>query len=80
MTPLPPGAPRARVYAGQDPVTKTPSSLTESVPAGPRRAHEAKKIKTLFLNQIDQKRNPKTRATVDQLMVKYFDVVDVDVL
>ncbi|MEV0284923.1 hypothetical protein AB0H36_12500 [Kribbella sp. NPDC050820] len=29
---------------------------------------------------MDEKRNPKTRATVDQLMVKYFNVLDVDTL
>jgi integrase/DNA-binding transcriptional regulator YhcF (GntR family) len=30
------------------------------------------------LNQVDEKRNPKTRATVDQLIAKYFEVLDVD--
>jgi hypothetical protein len=31
-----------------------------------------------LLNQVDEKRNPKTSATVDQLIAKYFDVIDVD--
>jgi hypothetical protein len=30
------------------------------------------------MNQVDEKRNPKTRATVDQLIAKYFEVLDVD--
>jgi hypothetical protein len=41
---------------------------------------EAEKIKTRFLNQVDEKRSSKRRATVDQLMAKYFEVVDVDAL
>lgn len=69
-----------RVYAGQDPVTKKPFYLQETVPPGPRQAQEAEKLKTRFLNQVDEGRNPKTRANVGQLIVKYFEVVDVDVL
>jgi integrase/DNA-binding transcriptional regulator YhcF (GntR family) len=30
------------------------------------------------LHQVDEKRNPKTRATVDQLIAKYFEVADID--
>jgi len=67
------------VYAGQDPVTKKPFYLTEAVPPGPRQAQEAEKLRTRFLNQVDEGRNPKTRASVGQLIVKYFEVVDVDV-
>jgi integrase len=80
ITPLPSGALRVRVYAGQDPVTKKPFYLQETVPSGPRQAQEAEKLKTRFLNQVDEGRNPKTRANVGQLIVKYFEVVDVDVL
>lgn len=57
-----------------------PFYLTATVPPGPRQAQEAEKIKTRFLNQVDEGRNPKTRANVGQLIVKYFEVVDVDVL
>ena len=79
ITPLPSGALRVRVYAGQDPVTKKNFYLQETVPPGPRQAQEAEKLKTRFLNQVDEGRNPKTRANVDQLIEKYFEVVDVDV-
>jgi len=77
ITPLPSGALRVRVEAGQDPVTKKPFYLTEAVPQGRRQAQDAEKINTRFLNQVDEGRNPKTRADVDQLMAKYLDVVDV---
>jgi hypothetical protein len=66
------------VYAGTDPVTKKPLYLTEIVLPGPKQAREAEQARTRLLNQVDEKRNPKTRATVDQLMAKYFAVVDVD--
>jgi integrase len=68
-----------RVYAGVDPVTKDDLYLTEVVPVGPRQEKEAKKVRTRLLNLVDERRNPKTRATVDQLMKKYFDVLDVHV-
>ena len=29
--------------------------------------------------RVDEKRNPKTRATVSQLIERYFEVIDVDV-
>lgn len=47
---------------------------------GPRQDAETEKARTRLLNQVDEKRNPKTRAKVDQLMVKYFNVLDVDTL
>ncbi len=61
-------------------MTKKPFYLTATVPPGPRQAPEAEKLKTRFLNQVDEGRNPKTRTKVGQLIVKYFEVVDVDVL
>jgi integrase/DNA-binding transcriptional regulator YhcF (GntR family) len=68
-----------RVYAGVDPVTKDGLYLTEVVQVGPRQEKEAEKARTRLLNLVDEKRNPKTRATVDQLMEKYFNVLDVDI-
>ncbi|SDT36357.1 GntR family transcriptional regulator [Jiangella sp. DSM 45060] len=76
---LPSGALRVKVYAGRDPVSKRRFYLTETVPPGPKQEREAEQARTRLLNQVDEKRNPKTRATVDQLMVKYLDVLDVDV-
>ena len=47
--------------------------------AGPRALAEAKKVRTRLIGQVDEQRNPRTRATVNQLMDKYLDVVDVEV-
>ncbi|MDX3003254.1 GntR family transcriptional regulator [Kribbella solani] len=79
ITRLPSGSLRVRVYAGQDPVTKKPFYLDETVPPGPKQAKEAEQVRTKLLNQVDEGRNPKTRANVGQLIVKYFEVIDVDV-
>jgi integrase len=75
---LPSGALRVRVYAGRDPVSKRELYLDEVVPPGPRQAREAEQHRTRLLNLVDEKRNPRTRATVAQLMTKYFEVHDVD--
>jgi integrase len=67
-----------RVYAGIDPVSKRRLDLTEVIPPGPKQARLAEQARTRLLNQVDEKRNPKTSATVDQLIAKYFEVIDVD--
>lgn len=75
---LPSGSLRVRVYAGIDPVSKKRHYLVETVPAGPRAAREAEKVRTRLLNQVDEKRNPRTKATVNQLMDRYLEVLDVE--
>src|SRR3954447_9075721 len=75
---LPSGSLRARVYAGIDPVSKKKHYLVETVPAGPRAAREAEKVRTRLLNQVDEKRNPRTRATVNQLMDRYLELIKID--
>ena len=67
-----------RVYAGIDPLTKKRNYLTEVVPAGPKAEAEAERVRTRLLNQVDERRNPRTRATVDQLMDRYLKVLDVE--
>ena len=78
MDRLPSGAHRVRVYAGSDPVTGKRHDLTELVPAGPKAAAEAEKVRTRLLGQVDERRNPRTRATLNQLLDRYIDVLDVD--
>jgi hypothetical protein len=73
------GAIRVRVYAGIDPLTGRAHYLKETVPAGPDVAKEAEKTRTRLLNQVDEGRNPRTKATVDQLMDRYLELLDVDV-
>src|SRR5215218_1120626 len=75
---LPSGSLQVRVFAGKDPVSKKDLYLTEVVPPGSRQKREAERARTRLLNQVDERRSPKTRATVDQLIAKYFEVVDVD--
>lgn len=75
---LPSGAYRVRVYAGSDPVTGKRHDLTEIVPSGPRAAAEAEKVRTRLLGQVDDRRNPRTRATLNQLLDRYIEVLDVD--
>ncbi|MEU4395239.1 tyrosine-type recombinase/integrase [Kribbella sp. NPDC023855] len=60
-----------RVYAGIDPVTKRPNVLTETIPPGPNAEKLAEQVKVNFLNQVYEKRNPRTKATVNQLLDKY---------
>ncbi len=66
-----------KVYGGVEPLSGKRLYLTETVPAGLRALAEAKKVRTRLIGQIDEQRNPRTRATVNQLMDRYLDVVDV---
>lgn len=75
---LPSGSLRVRVYAGIDPVSRKKHYLVETVPAGPTAAREAERVRTRLLNQVDEKRNPRTKATVNQLMDRYLEVLDVE--
>ena len=75
---LPSGAYRVRVYAGSDPITGKRHDLTELVPPGPRAAAEAEKVRTRLLSQLDERRNPRTKATLNQLLDRYIEVLDVD--
>jgi len=71
------GAFRVRVYAGTDPITGKRHGLIEAVPACPRAEAEAERVRSRLLNQIDERRNPRTKATVNQLMDRYLDVLDI---
>jgi integrase len=66
------------VYAGVDALTGKRIYLRETVPAGPRAATQAEKVRARLLNQVDENRNPRTIATVNQLMDRYLTVIDVD--
>jgi integrase len=75
---LPSGALRVRVSAGVDPISKRRLYLTELVPAGPKAGQKAERIRTRMLSQVDERRSPRTRGTVDQLLDKWLEVLDVD--
>ncbi len=70
------GALRVRVYAGIDPVTKARHYLRETVPPGRGAKAKAEKTLTRLLNQVDERRHPRTNATVGQLMDRWLEVVE----
>jgi integrase len=78
VEPLPTGGFRIKVYAGIDPVSGRRLYLDETIPAGPKAAKEAEKIRTRFLAEVDQRRNPRTRATVNQMLDRYLTILDVE--
>ncbi len=67
-----------RVYAGVDPVSGKRHYLVETIPAGPRAGKEAERARVRLLSQVDQKRNPKTKATVNQLLDRYLSVIELE--
>jgi integrase len=75
---LPSGSLRVKVYAGYDPVSGKRHYLDEVVRAGPRAAAEAEKVRTRLLHEVDERRNPKTRVTVNQLLDRYMETLDVE--
>jgi len=73
---LPSGALRVAVYAGIDPITKRRHYLKELVPAGPRAQARAEAVRARLVAQIAERRNPRTSATVDQLLDRYLQQFD----
>jgi hypothetical protein len=62
------------VYAGRDPVTGRQRYLAETV-ATP---DEAERTLTRLLHQVDEQRNPNTRATVGHLLDRWLEVADLE--
>ena len=60
---LPSGALRIRVFTGMDRLTDKPHYLTETIPPGPNAATLAEQTRTRFLNEVDERRNVRTKAT-----------------
>src|SRR6266508_1849766 len=50
------------------------SYLRTTVPPGPTALRDAKKALTKLLNQVDEKRAPRTSASVNQLLDRYFEI------
>jgi len=63
--------------AGKDPLTGRRRYLREVVPAGAKASSEADKIMRRPAAQVDERRNPRTDATLDQLLDRYLETVDV---
>ena len=76
---LPSGSLRVSLFAGRDPVTGRRLYLRELIPPGPCAAREAEKAARRLGTQLDERRSPRTSATVNQMLDKYFEVLDRDV-
>jgi integrase len=48
------------------------------VPAGPKARAEAEKVMRRLANEVDERRNPRTSATVDQLLDRHFEMVSLE--
>jgi integrase len=71
---LPSGSFRVCVYTGVDPLTGRDHYLKETV--GTRR--DAERVRVRLLSQVDEDRSPRTRATVNQLLDRYLDVIELE--
>ncbi|HEX4361410.1 MAG TPA: tyrosine-type recombinase/integrase [Pseudonocardia sp.] len=54
-------------------MTKREHYLTETIPAGPGAWELAEQTRTKLLNQVNERRNPRTSSTVTQLLRRYLD-------
>jgi integrase len=75
---LPSGALRVRVYGGVDPVSGRRLTLTKTIPAGPKATTQAEQALTRMLNELDERRNPRSNATVNQLLDRHFAMLDLE--
>jgi integrase len=75
---LPSGSLQVRVYGGVDPLTGKRHELTEVIPAGKDAPKLAEKARTRMLAEVDERRAPRTKATVTELMDRYLGMLDVE--
>ncbi len=75
---LPSGALRVSVYAGTDPLTGGRHYLRETIQAGPHAEGEAQKAMRRLATEVDERRNPRTNATVNQLLDRHFELADLE--
>jgi integrase len=73
--------PGLSVYGGVDQLTGKEIRLRATVAARASRREterEAEKVKTRLLNQVDERRSPRTEATVNELLDRWLGVIDVE--
>ena len=73
---LPSSALRVRVYAVIDPVSKRRHYLTEVVSSGPKAERQARTVRDRLVREVEERRSPRTAATVNQLLDRYLDQFD----
>ncbi len=62
--------------AGIDPVSKRRHYLTEVVPPGPKAQARARAVRDRLVREVEERRAPRTNATVRQLLERYLDQLD----
>lgn len=78
---LPSRSYRVRVFSGYDPVTGRRNYLEEIVrfdQSDRQTRRAAEKMRVKLLSQLDERRNPRTKATVNQLLDRWLEVVEVE--
>src|SRR4051812_12646745 len=75
---LPSGSLRVIVFCGRDPLTKRRLYQRELIPAGPTAQAEAEKALRRMVVEIDEERNPRTAATVAQLLDRHFELLEIE--
>src|SRR5215211_3292519 len=72
------GALRVRVYAGTDVLTGRELYLKQTVPAGPRARQRAERVLDELVRQVAEGRQPRTNASVRQLLARHLEVAAVE--
>ncbi|MGW5051405.1 GntR family transcriptional regulator [Actinokineospora sp. NPDC004072] len=72
------GSLRVRVYAGIDALTGKHHYLDEVIPAGPDAADRAEQARARLVDLVVQDRQPKTNATISQLLRTHLDFTNPD--
>jgi integrase len=72
------GSLRVRVEGGVDPVTKRRYRPTVVIPPGPKAEQQANEALVKMLNEVHERRHPKTNATVNQLLDRYLERLQAD--
>ena len=81
ITWLPSGSARVSVYGGVDQSSGKEIRLRETVRVRASRREterEALRVQTRLLNQVDERRSPRTEATVNELLDRWLDVIEVE--
>jgi integrase len=64
-----------------DPVTRKRHYLSETVPpaaSDQETLREAERVRTRLVNQVDERRNPRTRATISELLDRWLSVIKLE--
>lgn len=72
------GSFQVRVFVGRDPITEKRHYLQETVRGGPEAEGEARRTLRRLLVQVYERLNPRTSATVQQLLEKHSALVEVE--